>query len=74
MQPSLLQAEQLQLFQPGSTGDVVQCSRQLCHPALGLFLVVPVLETPDLGTLLQVGFTGGEQNHLLQYSSEIGKK
>ncbi|KAK4829553.1 hypothetical protein QYF61_005222 [Mycteria americana] len=69
-QPSLLQAEQPQLSQPGLVGEVLQPSDHLCGPPLDPLQqlhVLPVLRTPGLDAALQVGSqqSGAEgQNHL----------
>jgi len=58
MQPSLLQAEQLQLSQPLLTGEVFQPSDHFCGPPLDLLQqvhVFPVLKAPELDAGLQVG-------------------
>jgi len=58
LEPSLLQAEQVQLPQPVFVGEVLQPSEHLCGPSLDLLLLLhifPVLRAPGLDAVLQMG-------------------
>ncbi|KAK4819021.1 hypothetical protein QYF61_024137 [Mycteria americana] len=71
-EPSLLWAEQPQLSQPFSIGEVFHPSDHSCGPPLDLLQqvhVFPVLRTPELDAVLQVGSHQSRvegQNHLPQ--------
>ncbi|KAK4825368.1 hypothetical protein QYF61_027121 [Mycteria americana] len=65
-EPSFLQDEETQLFQPFFIGEAVHPSNHFCGPPLDPLqqvYVFPVLETPELDTVLQgtVGFLGFER-------------
>jgi len=64
---SLLHTEQPQFPQPVPVGEVLQPSDHLCGPPLDLLQqlhVLPVLGTPELNTVLQVGSHKYEKGNL----------
>lgn len=54
MEPSLTEAEQLQLSQPVLVREVLHSSDHLCGPPLDLLHIRPVLRAPELATALLV--------------------
>lgn len=67
-EPSFLQAEQMQLPQPGLTAEGLQPCDLFCGPTLDLLQwLFPGLRTLELDTVLQMGFLkskGEGENHL----------
>ena len=71
--PSVLQAEQPQLYQPLLIGEVFHLCDHFCGPLLDPLQqvhVFPVLRTPELDAVLQVG--SSSEGTLLLYTLHLG--